>query len=192
MAHINLLPWRERLREERKREFLSIMAGIVVIAGGLLFLVDRYFTGEINLQVARNEFVRGEISTLDAQVAEINELRQQKEDIRARMNVITDLQGTRPVIVRLFDELVRTLPEGVFYTTLERSNDTISINGVSESYSRITELLRRLDESEWFSEPDISVISAAESAEQSAAMNAAFVFTLSVNLELPNQTEEEV
>lgn len=190
MAHINLLPWRERLREERKREFLSIMAGIVVIAGGLLFLVDRYFTGEINLQVARNEYVRGEISTLDAQVAEINELRQQKEDIRARMNVITDLQGTRPVIVRLFDELVRTLPEGVFYTTLERTNDTISINGVSESYSRITELLRRLDESEWFSEPDISVISAADSVE--TAMTAAFVFTLSVNLELPNQGEEEV
>jgi len=144
MAHINLLPWRERLREERKREFLSIMAGIVVIAGGLLFLVDRYFTGEINLQV----------------------------------------------IVRLFDELVRTLPEGVFYTTLERTDDTIAINGISESYSRITELLRRLDESQWLSEPDISEISAADSVE--TAMSAAFVFTLTVNLELPNQADEEV
>ncbi|NKB33402.1 MAG: pilus assembly protein PilN [Pseudomonadales bacterium] len=189
MAHINLLPWRERLREERKREFLSIMAGIVFIAGGLLFLVDRYFNGEIDNQVARNDFVGSEIQLLDEQVSEINQLRQQKEDIRARMNVITDLQGTRPVIVRLFDELVRTLPEGVFYSTLERSENTISIEGVAESYSRITELLRRLDESEWFAEPDISVISAAEGVE--VAMNAAFVFTLSVNLELPNQNDGE-
>jgi type IV pilus assembly protein PilN len=104
MAHINLLPWRERLREERRREFLTIMVGFVVIAGGLVFLVDRYFNGEINMQQARNDFVRAEIALLDAQVAEINQLRQQKEDIRARMNVITDLQCTRPVIVRIFDE----------------------------------------------------------------------------------------
>lgn len=81
MAHINLLPWRERLREERRREFLTIMVGFVIIAGGLIFLVDRYFTGEINMQQARNDFIRAEIALLDAQVAEINQLRQQKEDI---------------------------------------------------------------------------------------------------------------
>ncbi|MCI5107745.1 MAG: pilus assembly protein PilN, partial [Pseudomonadales bacterium] len=106
MAQINLLPWRERLREERRREFLSILVGVVIIAAGLLFLVDRYFNGEISTQMARNDFLRQEISVLDAQVAEISELQQQKEDIRARMSVITDLQGTRPVIVRIFDELV--------------------------------------------------------------------------------------
>lgn len=143
MAHINLLPWRERLREERRREFLSILVGVVIIGAGLLFLVDRYFNGEIDTQTARNDFLRSEISQLDAQVAEISELQQQKEDIQARMNVITDLQGTRPVIVRIFDELVRTLPEGVYYETLERTGDTIAIEGVSESYSRITELMRR-------------------------------------------------
>ena len=85
MAHINLLPWRERMREERKREFISIIAGVVVIAGGLLFLVDRYFIGEINTQTARNEFVRTEIGVLDEQVTEINQLRQQKEDIRYKL-----------------------------------------------------------------------------------------------------------
>ena len=119
MAQINLLPWRERLREERRREFLTIMVGFIIIAGGLVFLVDRYFNGEIDMQQARNDFVRGEIALLDAQVAEINQLREQKEEIRTRMNVITDLQGTRPVIVRIFDEMVRTLPEGVFYEEVQ-------------------------------------------------------------------------
>ncbi len=185
MAHINLLPWRERLREERRREFLSILVGVVIIGAGLLFLVDRYFNGEIDTQTARNDFLRSEISQLDAQVAEISELQQQKEDIQARMNVITDLQGTRPVIVRIFDELVRTLPEGVYYETLERTGDIIAIEGVSESYSRITELMRRLDDSEWFTEADLSDISAADVAQ--SAISNTLTFTLTLNLELPNQ-----
>ena len=167
MMHINLLPWRERLREERRREFLTIMMGFVIIAGGLVFLVDRYFNGEITMQQARNVFVRAEITLLDAQVAEINQLRQQKEDIRARMNVITDLQGTRPVIVRIFDEMVRTLPDGIFYEQVQRIEDVIAVEGIAESSARITELMRNLDDSEWFKATDLSEFSVVESAETS-------------------------
>ncbi|MAS61673.1 MAG: pilus assembly protein PilN [Gammaproteobacteria bacterium] len=167
MMHINLLPWRERLREERRREFLTIMMGFVIIAGGLVFLVDRYFNGEITMQQARNVFVRAEITLLDTQVAEINHLRQQKEDIRARMNVITDLQGTRPVIVRIFDEMVRTLPDGIFYEQVQRIEDVIAVEGIAESSARITELMRNLDDSEWFKATDLSEFSVVESAETS-------------------------
>ena len=165
--HINLLPWRERLREERRREFLTIMMGFVIIAGGLVFLLDRYFNGEITMQQARNVFVRAEITLLDAQVAEINQLRQQKEDIRARMNVITDLQGTRPVIVRIFDEMVRTLLDGIFYEQVQRIEDVIAVEGIAESSARITELMRNLDDSEWFKATDLSEFSVVESAETS-------------------------
>jgi len=167
MMHINLLPWRERLREERRGEFLTIMMGFVIIAGGLVFRVDRYFNGEIIMQQARNVFVRAEITLLDAQVAEINQLRQQKEDIRARMNVITDLQGTRPVIVRIFDEMVRTLPDGIFYEQVQRIEDVIAVEGIAESSARITELMRNLDDSEWFKATDLSEFSVVESAETS-------------------------
>lgn len=167
MMHINLLPWRERLREVRRREFLTIMMGFVIIAGGLVFLVDRYFNGEITMQQARNVFVRAEITLLDAQVAEINQLGQQKEDIRARMNVITDLQGTRPVIVRIFDEMVRTLPDGIFYEQVQRIEDVIAVEGIAESSARITELMRNLDDSEWFKATDLSEFSVVESAETS-------------------------
>ena len=188
MAHINLLPWRERLREAQKREFLSILAGVVIIAGGLLLAADRYFNREIRLQTGRNEFMRAEIALLDRQVAEINQLRQQKAAIRARMSVITDLQGSRPVIVRIFDELVNTLPDGVFYETLERRGDNIAIRGVAESYSRITGLMRRLDDSEWFRDANLSDISAAQSDE--TVLPAAFTFSLNLALELPAQSEE--
>lgn len=143
------------------------MMGFVIIAGGLVFLVDRYFNGEITMQQARNVFVRAEITLLDAQVAEINQLGQQKEDIRARMNVITDLQGTRPVIVRIFDEMVRTLPNGIFYEQVQRIEDVIAVEGIAESSARITELMRNLDDSEWFKATDLSEFSVVESAETS-------------------------
>lgn len=188
MAQINLLPWRERLREERKREFFTILVGVVIISAGLLFLVDRYFNGEIDMQMSRNDFVRSEIVILDERVAEINELRQQKEDIRSRMNVITDLQGTRPVIVRIFDELVNTLPDGVYYESLIRLENTISIEGIAESYADITELLRRLDDSDWFQESDLNDISAVESSDNS--LSQAFSFALSLSLQLPSQQDE--
>lgn len=188
MAHINLLPWRERLREERKREFFTTLVGVVIISAGVLFLIDRYFNGEIDVQMSRNDFVRAEVAILDGRVAEINQLRQQKEDIRSRMNVITNLQGTRPVIVRIFDELVNTLPDGVYYESLIRVDNTISIEGIAESYSRITELLRRLDDSEWFQDSDLDDISAVDTSNNS--LSDAFTFTLSLSLQLPQQQEE--
>lgn len=189
MAHINLLPWRERLREERKREFFSIIVGVVIIAAGLLFLVDRYFVNAINTQNARNEFIRREITVLDERVAEINQLRQQKEDIRARMNVITDLQGTRPVIVRIFDELVKTMPDGVYYASVVRTENSIAIEGISESYPRITELMRRLDASDWFMETDLDDIQAVEPGNDSLTQS--FNFSLSLSLQLPEQEQQQ-
>ena len=202
MAQINLLPWRERLREERKREFVNILAGIVIIAAGLVLLVDRYLVGEIGAQSARNDFVRSEISILDDQVAEISQLRQQKEDIRARMSVITDLQGTRPLIVRMFDELVKTLPDGVYYQTVERVGERIAIDGVAESNAQITELLRNLDASGWFRDPDLSDITAADAPASlldatavlldatASSLTEAFSFSLTVTLDLPDLQEE--
>ena len=188
MAHINLLPWRERLREERRREFLNILVGIVIIAGGLVLLVDRYFVSEIDTQVARNNFIKAEIAILDERVREITQLRQQKEDIRARMNVITDLQGTRPLIVRIFDELVNTLPAGVYYQSVERTGERIALQGIAESYSGITELLRNLGGSTWFRDADLSAISEAVGAANS--LSNSLSFTLTVTLEPPAQQDE--
>lgn len=189
MAQINLLPWRERLREERKREFLTIMVGVLIIAGGLLFLVDRYFRSEINTQIARNDFIRSEIQQLDARVSEINQLQQQKQEISARMNVIQNLQGSRPVIVRIFDELVRALPQGVYFSRVQREGTIMSIDGVAESYAKLTELMRRLDSSEWFAESELQIISARENEQ--AFQGSANSFTLSLTLESPLANEEE-
>lgn len=187
MANINLLPWREQLREDRKREFLVALGGTVVIAAGLLFLADRYVNDAIDDQTARNDFLRQQIAVLDQRLVEIRELRAQKEELTERMSVIQDLQGTRPVIVRLFDELVRTLPEGVYYNSITRSGDTVRLEGVAESNGRVSALMRELDNSEWFAAPDLQQVTAQNRGAVQAGQTSSNAFLLDVTLTTPQQ-----
>ncbi len=111
MARINLLPWREQLREERKQRFLATLGAVLLGGAALIFLGDQYFESSIERQNARNEFVRKEIAVLDARIAEIKELKERRQQLLERMKIIQDLQGNRPIIGRVFDQMVRTLPD---------------------------------------------------------------------------------
>lgn len=160
MANINLLPWRERVREERKKKFLVTLVTTAAIAGSLVFATDRYYVAMIGNQNARNAYLTQQIGELDKKIAEIRQLQQQKRELTERMAVIQNLQGMRPVIVRLFDELVRTLPDGVYYDNLTTTADSISIQGIAESNSRVSALMRALDDSDWFADPDLREVTA--------------------------------
>lgn len=190
MARINLLPWREQLREERKREFFVLLMGVVIIAVGILFLVDRNFRGDIRYQQARNDFLNREVLVLDARIAEIDNLKEQKAQINSRMEVIQDLQGSRPVIVRIFDELVKALPTGVYFNSLQRTDDRLEIEGIAESNNKVSELMRRLDDSEWFINPGLQQISAA-SADINSDQREANAFSLTLYLQAPARGEEQ-
>lgn len=168
MANINLLPWRERERGERKQQFLinlGIAAGIALL---ILFAVDRFIVSKIDNQNRRNVYLTQQIELLDKEIAEIRQLQQQKKDLTERMAVIQNLQGKRPVIVRLFDELVRTLPDGVYYDSITTTEQSISIEGIAESNSRVSALMRALDDSEWFADPDLRQVSAVSGATNAA------------------------
>jgi type IV pilus assembly protein PilN len=186
MAQINLLPWRETLREEKKRKFLAAMTVVLIASGGMVLAADRYARAAIEHQLARNEYLMAEIRVVDQQVAEISQLEEQKDEIQNRMTVIQNLQGSRPVIVRVFDELVKTLPEGVYFETLERNGEAMNIVGVAETYSQLTTLMRRLDGSDWFTEPNLRIISAAED-EEAFSDTAANRFNLNLTLVTPEE-----
>ena len=191
MANINLLPWRERLREERKQQFLVALAITAGIAGLILVLADRVLASQISNQNARNAYLTEQITLLDREIAEIRELQQQKRDLTARMTVIQDLQGRRPVIVRLFDELVRTLPEGIYYDRITRTEDSISIEGIAESNSRVSALMRALDDSEWFANPDLRQVTAENPAAADAADSQRNRFQLTVAITTPGLAAPE-
>jgi len=163
MSHdirINLLPWREERREYQKQEFLKITVGILLLAGAMVFGVDRFYNNEIEYQTARNDFLAREVSFLEQQIEEIKLLQQKRNELLERMKVIQELQGNRPIIVRVFDELARRLAPRVFFKSLEMKGLALSIIGVAESNNRISNQLRNFSESQWFDRPNVTEINA--------------------------------
>ncbi len=185
MANINLLPWREERRQELRQEFLTVLGGVVLLAIALVLLADMVVSGSIENQQSRNSYLQRNIDELNAQVEEIQQLEQKKQELLDRMKVIQELQGNRPIIVRIFDEVVRTLPDGVFFTDLTRTDTTIQLQGVAESNNRISSLMRQLDSSEWFNEPNLTSVKAnPDFGEQASEFGMSFkITTPSVDVE---------
>ncbi|SDI57622.1 type IV pilus assembly protein PilN [Pseudomonas delhiensis] len=187
MARINLLPWREQLREERKQRFLVALGGVLLLSGGLVFLGDQYFSSAIENQSARNDFLRKEIAVLDARIKEISELKTRRQQLLERMKIIQDLQGNRPIIGRVFDQLVRTLPDGVYYTGLKMNGHTIAIAGAAESNNRVSNLMRNLDASDWLTAPNLTEVKAITQG----AVDQANTFQLTVQQTQPGEKAKE-
>ena len=160
MARINLLPWREQLREERKKRFLTALAGVLVAAVGTLLLVDQYVSNAVTHQLARNAFIQKEIVQLDERIKEISELRARRKQLLERMKIIQDSQGNRPIIGRIFDQMARTLPDGVYFSEVKMTDKLISINGAAESNNRVSDLMRNLDASDWLEAPVLNEVKA--------------------------------
>ena len=158
MPRINLLPWREELRQKRKKEFLLAVVGAVLVGAALTFGTKVFYQQRISNQEARNTLLRTEIAELDRQIAEINELDAQKSRLLARMEIIDELQRSRPEAVHLVDEAVNILPEGTYITALRQDGTRIEFAGISQSSTRISVLMRNIEDSAWLREPHLQVI----------------------------------
>jgi len=158
MAHINLLPWREEQRQEQTRQFATITVLSIALTGALIFMVHVTFNNQIDHQMSRNKMLENEIATLDASLKQIEALEDTKEQLLARMDVIQSLQQQRPQIVHLFDDFVRTVPEGIYLTNINQEGNQLTIKGVAESNGRVSAYMRNINASEWMSTPKLKVI----------------------------------
>lgn len=158
MPRINLLPWREELRQKRKKDFMLAMLGALLFGGLVVFVSKLTVQGWISNQQTRNEILRAEIAILDQQIAEISGLETQKNRLLARMEIIDQLQRSRPEVVHLFDELVETLPEGVHLTEVRQSGTRIEIKGEAQSSTRVSAFMRNIDGSDWLRDPALDVV----------------------------------
>lgn len=158
MARINLLPWRDELRRKREKNFY-IAAGIAVtLMIGVIYGIDVKLQQDIDYQEDRNKFLMDQTRLLDKKLKSIRDLDEKKQNMIARMEIITQLQASRPEVVHLFDELVRTIPEGVYYKEIIQEGKSISVSGVAQSNAFVSKLIRNLNASDWLDGADLEEI----------------------------------
>ncbi len=186
MARINLLPWRAERRKLRQKEFFT-MLGLCAAAGVVLwFLLNTYYNNQISGQTERNAYLHDQITQLDKQITEIDQLDQKKAKLLARKEVIEELQANRSQMVHLFDSLVRTIPDGVILTSIKQEGDKLTLEGRSQSNARVSTYMRNLEGSGWMTKPNLSII---EAKEGDPALP--YTFSLDVLLANPNAPKDE-
>ncbi len=157
-TRINLLPWRDELKKQRQTEFYVILAIAAAIGLAVWFGGRWYLNAEIQHQQQRNNILQQEIRQLDRQISRIQDLERTREQLIARMDVIQELQEGRPQVVHLFEQLVTTLPDGVFLESVRQRSGNITITGVGQSNARVSSYMERLDASDWLTDPNLDVI----------------------------------
>lgn len=160
MAHINLLPWREELRAEQTRQFVSLLVISMILTAAIVLLVHVNIAKVIDHQNYRNDILTKEIAKLENELKEIQDLEETKDKLLSRMEIIQSLQQKRPQIVHVFDEIVRTMPEGIYLTNIKQSGNTFEFTGISESNGRVSAYMRNIDASDWLKKPKLNVIEA--------------------------------
>ena len=184
MPRINLLPWREEERKKRQRDFGIAMAAAVVVGVLCVMATMFVYSQMIDSQYERNARLTAEIKELEKSITEIDGLERQKERLLARMEIIDQLQKSRPEIVHLFDEMARQLPEGVYLTGMKQTGSKVEVRGVAQSSTRVSALMRRIDASDWMTDPEVDRV---ETTQSGASRQAEFV----VYLKQMHQGDEE-
>jgi type IV pilus assembly protein PilN len=188
MPRINLLPWREKERKVRRREF-GIAAGAAVVAALVFALGGKLvYSSWIDAQNEKNNLLKKEIVKLDAEIADIQDLEERRQRLLARMEIIEKLQRKRPEIVHQFDELVRTVPDGVYLSSLKQTGNKLEIKGVAQSSTRVSTFMRNIDTSTWMDNPELQVVETAKDSSTGGSSFTVFANTVGVNLEEGGET----
>lgn len=186
MPRINLLDWRHERRERRKKHFINALGGAVVGAAAVVYLGMWTVGGAVEFQNARNRYLEQRIKVVEHQMREIKDLESTKARLIARMRVIERLQQNRSQIVHFFDQIVDTLPDGVYLKSLQQTGGKTIIDGVADSNGRVSTYLKNLDASPWFEDPRLIVITAKDLNGRRVS-----AFTLQVKNTAPTADEGE-
>jgi type IV pilus assembly protein PilN len=184
MANINLLPWREELRKEQTRQFVTLLIISVLLTGAIILLIHVNIAKSIDHQMQRNNILNNEIAKLESELKEIKDLEETKSKLLSRMEIIQSLQQKRPQVVHVFDEIVRTLPEGVYLNSIVQQGDNLKFTGMAESNGRVSAYMRNIDASEWLTDPKLNVIEAKRKDGRGSE------FILEVKQTAPETSEE--
>ncbi len=188
MAHINLLPWRDELRKQKQQQFAVVGAGSAIMGALLVLLAHMQMEGMIEKQNQRNQFLQSEITELDKKIQKIKDMEKTKNALLARMDIIQQLQRSRPQSVHLMDQLVYTLPDGVYLNKITQKDQALTMSGVAQSNARVSAYMRNIDNSGWLAKPQLDVIETNHAERQ---RNAEFVLRANQSTSTPAEESEE-
>jgi len=155
IVRINLLPHREQKRQARQRQFVSMSIALAILGVAIVALVHAVLAAQIDNQNSRNALLKTKIAELDAQIKEIDKLRDQIQQVLARKQVVETLQSNRNEAVHLLDQLVRQLPEGVYLQSVKQTDKKVTIVGYAQSNARVSTLMRNIEGSPWLEKPEL-------------------------------------
>ena len=158
MAKINLLPWREELRQQKKKDFFNLLGLAALMTVIVMGLVHMYIEGLKEHQGERNKMLESEIAILNTKIVEVKNIGERKSKLLAKIDLVQKLQESRPEIVHLFDEIPRTAPDGVFLTKFAQLGADLTFDGKSQSNARVSAFMRAVDASSWLHTPKLGVI----------------------------------
>jgi len=188
MVKINLLPWREERRQQLTKEFYILLGMGGTVAAAIVASIFWIYSQNIDFQVKRNTRIEDAIKVLDGQLKEIEDLEKSKDSLLARKKVIEELQANRTQMIHLFDELVKTIPNGVFIESIKQNGNVISLEGYAQSNARVSNYMDQLRASAWFKNPvDVEYIKADDTYETHEQK-----FKLLVTLINPNSKKNEI
>lgn len=190
MARINLLPWRTDRRKQREREFYMLLIASAVGGVFALLVLVGWMGARIDNQQERNTYLQTEIKSLDKQIEEIKELDKTRSQLLTRKQIIEQLQSNRAQMVHLFDEMVRTIPDGVRLTSMKQAGDILTLEGVAESNARVASYMRNIDNSPWMGRTDLRKIE-NKAGSKEVDKKAPYVFSLDVKLRKPEDAQNE-
>ncbi len=198
MVRINLLPHRQERRKEQRETFFALCVAAAALAVVLVMLWNHEVGAALDLQNQRNAYIDAETAKLDANIKAIDEMHKRKEDLLQRMKVIQELQGMRPVIVRIFDEMVRVIPNGLYLTSLDRHQDNFHVQGIAENTNEVSALMRNISASPWFKSPQLHNVVASSAKDNAgpaplpgADGSTQQRFDLNFSLQIPKQAGSE-
>lgn len=186
MAKINLLPWRAERRAQRKKQFYTLLGASALLAVLAVFGAKLFYDALIEGQRGRNAYLKEEIRLVDIKIKEIEELDRKRADLLQRKQVIEELQANRSQMVHLFDELVRTIPDGVRLTSIKQAGNILTLEGVTQSSARVSSYIRALEHSGWMTSPDLSIIEA-----KGKEKGMPYIFNLKVTLVRPKSDADK-
>jgi type IV pilus assembly protein PilN len=186
MARINLLPWRAERRKQRQQEFMGLLGLSALVAVMISLVIVMYYKGQIEGQKARNVYLQDQIKLVNEQIKDIEVLDKKTARLLRRKEVIEELQASRSQMVHLFDELVRTIPDGLRLNSIRQQGNDLSLQGFAQSNARVSTYMRNLQVSGWMTKPELSVIEV-----KSGDPGLPYSFSLKVTLKNPQDSEAQ-